>query len=521
MASSARTLALVVGCLLAGAVRAPAQVAADTASAAVDTTAAPDTTVAVPQPKPDSVAVARTPWWKIPISSRARLDLRLTADEATAPWSWDAQSRSPLDLSRFMIDALAGKASTGHLYAKGAATWQEADDAAGHVAFDIEQGDYLYRFEHAQLRAFGDERRFFTYDLSDPFMDDDVADDYQHRIGVRADGGTETVGGSIIVADLDEGSDTHLTSYAKARAAWRPLAASLSYRQQEGDARDLAIIKGEASVFWKRLSAIGSLEQSGFGSGVFLPDIDLKNGYAAEFLDVRLARGSIGKAATFSGVYRYYKIDDNYVNNLSSRRAGTSLRRLGMYVSHRQYALDGRVVGFVGEVPAEGSGLTLVDASAPHREHRGIEASARAWLRDNSEMNLRAALVETEFVPGDEATTGVVHAIYRRSLARFMGGVSALVDDIGLVARTHVGAEMRINWNATSAFYLRWIGSDDLERSDAVYARLEFRPTFRTWVTLAYGRESVGDGPYFLEDDDSLPTAETEDVLTITVRGDF
>lgn len=514
MACSARAIIVASLLLLVGSARALAVAQADTTMAADTTAAPPDTMVAVPKASADSVAVGRKPWWKIPITSHARLDLRLTADEATAPWSWDAQSRSPLDLSRFMIDALAGNATTGLLYAKGAATWQEADDAAGHIDFGIEQGDYLYRFKHAEVRAFGDERRFFTYDLSTPFMDDDVVEDYQHRIGVRADGGTETFGGSVLVADIDEGNETHLTSYAKARAAWHAIAAAVSYRHQEGEAVDNAIIKGEGAVFWKRFSAIGSIEQSGFDTGVFVPDLNIDNGYGAEFVELRLARGGIGEAATLAGVYRYRSVKDYYVNELSSLRAGALSHRLGLYISHRRYALDGRVVLFTGRQKLG------PDVLAP--DDSGIEASARAWLRDNSELNMRGAVVDREEIAGyDTPTTGVVHAIYRRSLPGFMGGVSALVDGIGVNAQTHVGAEMRINWNATSALYMRWIASDDVERSDAIYARLEFRPTLRTWVTLAYGRESVGDGPYFLEDDDSLPTIDTEDVLSITVRGDF
>jgi hypothetical protein len=468
---------------------------------------------------PDSLAVVPTahsdPWWKLPLSSRARLDLRLVADQATAPWSWDAQSRSPLDYSRFMIDATLGGARTGTLYAKGAASWQDADQTDGEVAFGIEQGDYLYRFAHAELRAFGDERRFFTYDLGTALMDDDVVDNYQHRVGVRADGGTEQIGGSLLVSSLDQGAETQLVSYAKARTAWRPFAAAVSHKLEEGDgARDHAVVKGEVAAFWKQASAIASLDQTGFGSGVFLPELDWGNGYGSKFVELRLAGGKISDAIAFSGVYRYRRTYDYYQNALSSLRAGTSLNRLGLYLSHRQYALDGRVVVFEGEGPAQ---AVVLD-----REDRGVAASARAFLNDNSEMNLRGAMVESDYGPTtDERTTGVVHASYRRSLQRFMGGVDALVDEIGKDAVTRVGLETRINWNATSALYLRWMVSNAVERADAVYARLEFRPTARTWVTIAYGRDTTGDGPYFLEDEDALPTIDTEDVVTITVRGDF
>ncbi len=466
-------------------------------------------------PPPDSVAVATvSPWWKLPLSSRARRDQQLSADEATAPWAWDAQSRSPLDQSRFMVDLTAGDARTGVLYAKGAANWNDADDAAGHVAFAIAQGDYLYQMSRVELRAFGDERRYFTYDLGTALMDDDVVDDFQHRVGVRADGGTERVGGTLLVSSLDEGVETQLASYAKARVGWRPLAAAVSYQLEDADiARDHAIVKGEVAAFWKRASAIASWEQSGFGSGVFVPE-DGGTGSDSEFLELRIARGRIGNAASFAGVYRFRRTDDDYTNNLSSLRAGTSVQHLGLYVSHGQYALDGRVVLFAGENPPQAGVLP--------REDRGVAASARAFLNDNSEANVRAALVEYDYGGYyDDQTAGVVHASYRRSLQRFMGGIDALVDDIGHDAVARVGAEMRINWSATSALYLRWITSAAVERADAVYARLEFRPTARTWVTLAYGRATTGDGPYFLEDRDAIPTIDSEDVVTVTVRGDF
>jgi hypothetical protein len=462
------------------------------------------------------------PWWKVPVSSRARLNVQLTAEEAGAPWSWDAQSRSPLDDSRFMIDVTAGDARTGTLYAKGAATWRDAEDADGRVAFAIEQGDYRFRGNRAEVRAFGDERRFFTGELGAASMDDDAVERFQHRIGVRADADAGALGGTLLYASLDEGSDTRGLSYARARVATAPVAVSASYQHQDGDARDHAIAKGEVAGFWKRATVVASYEQSGFGSGVFLPDGDWDSfgeGYAgaspensAAFFEARLARSSIGRAAVLAGVYRYGRVGDAYTNDLASLPAGTELHRLGLYVSHRRYALDGRVVLFDAERSAAGyAGY----------DERGVAASARAFLNDNSEMNLRGAVVDATRDDGEERTTGSAHAIYRRSLQRFMGGVDALVDEIGADAVTRVGVETRINWSATSALYLRWIASGAVERSDAVYLRLEFRPTARTWVTFAYGRAVVGDGPYLLEDDDALPAVDTEDVFTIVVRGDF
>jgi hypothetical protein len=458
-------------------------------------------------------------WWKVPISSRARLDLRLTADEATAPWTWDAQSRSPLDLSRFMIDATVGDARTGTLYAKGAASWQDTDDAAGHVDFLIEQGEYAFGRGDITARAFGDERRFFTGDLGTASMDDDVVEQFEHRIGIRADGEHGVWGGTALVSRLEEDIAARTLTYAKAQLAASHVAAALSYQVQEGgdDASDHAVAKGEVAAYWKRASAVASYEQSGVGSGVFLPEGtwgSLGDGYrdaapenSATFLEMRLARGAIGNSALLAAVYRYGYVGTAYTNDLTNLPAGSERHHLGAYLSHRHQALDGRVVYFDDHLIA-------------YRAH-GVTASARAFLKDQSEMFVRGAFAERTRDDGGERTTGVAHAAYRRSLQEFMGGIHALVDEIGDNAVTRIGLETRVNWNATSALYLRWMVAGATARTDAVYARLEFRPTGRTWVTLAYGRATAGDGPYFLEDDDALPTVDTEDVLTVTVRGDF
>lgn len=458
----------------------------------------------------------------VPISSRARLDLHIVADEASAPWAWDAQSRSPLDQSRFMIDLTAGEARPGTLYVKGGVDWQDADAPGGDVAFAIEQGDYTLGWRDVDLFAFGDERRFATGDLGAASMVDDDVERFQHRVGVRADVEAGMFGGTLIGAELDEGSATRRLSYGKAGVAAEPVTASVSYQLQDApDGQDHAVAYGELAGYWKRASVVASYEQSGFGSGVFLPDGDWGHlgagGYgaaspdnSATFLELRLARANVGQAVSLAGVYRYAWTGDEYTNDLAAQRAGTELHRLGLYASSRRYAVDGRVVVYDAERFAN-SGY----------DERGVAATATAFLRDNSEIYLRTALTDGTQDDGATRTAGVVHASYRRSLQRFMGGVDALVDEIGIGAVARAGIEARVNWNATSAVYLRWMVTGAVERSDAVYARLEFRPTNRTYVTFAYGRDTTGDGPYFLEDRDAFPSVATEDVFTVTVRGDF
>jgi hypothetical protein len=80
---------------------------------------------------------------------------------------------------------------------------------------------------------------------------------------------------------------------------------------------------------------------------------------------------------------------------------------------------------------------------------------------------------------------------------------------------------VRLNVNAAVAMSARWIVTDRPGGSDAVWARLELRPTRRVWMTLGYGRENGGDDVYFLEDRDVLPAPGTGDVVTLSVRGDL
>jgi hypothetical protein len=186
------------------------------------------------------------------------------------------------------------------------------------------------------------------------------------------------------------------------------------------------------------------------------------------------------------------------------------VNRAELHAAHRKYALDGRLV-FRDEV------RSVIESS----HQRALEATARAFLRDNSQMLLRAGAERSEFHGSPETSEGFVQAGYGRELQGFMGGVQAMLDGIGEDVSERAGVEARINWNATSALYARWIVADEPGRDNAVYARLEFSPTRRAWVTLGYGWGNVGDGPYMLDDVDAIPGPDAGDVVTITVRGDF
>ncbi len=459
----------------------------------------------------------------VPLSARARLDLKVMAAEGTAPWSWDAQSRSPLDGSRFMTDLTAGDEPTGTLYLKGAANWRDSDDAAGRVKFVLEQGDYLFRraVGGGTLSAlvFGDERRYFTGQLGVPTSQDDVVESWQHRFGAQLGGTHGDFGADYLVSVLDAGRDEDLVQRGAVRWSAPYVYASVTYQHTRPDqGEDRAVAQAEAAGTYRWITAIVSYAQSGTGSGFFFPSgsfeggggyVAASPGNSATYAEARLKSVRAGDVILHA-VYRYDVVGVAYVNELAAGRPGSVCNSAGLYASHRRYALDGRLQW------RDETRYTLESS-----RRRGLEATARAFLNDNSQFLLRAAAERREFHGSEEYDAGLVQGGYRRELQRFMGGVQLMLDGIGQDATPRAAIEARLNWSATSAFYARWMLAGRPEEGDAVYARLEFRPTDRTWVTLAYGWSDAGDSPYLFDDRATLPPSAGYDVITLTVRGDF
>ncbi len=459
----------------------------------------------------------------VPVALRARLDIRLVADESAVP-AWNLASRSPADSSRFMADATVGGERSGRFYLKGVASWNQTDDALGRVAFRLAQGEYRYAWRDTsrtaiEACAFGDERRFFTGELGTPIVDDDRVERFTHRLGIRVDGSRGDFGAMYLAAGLDEGPSTRVLQLGAARYAGSHAFASLSYLHnapEQGD--DHAIAKAEASACARWATAVVSYEQSGFGSGMFFPGAswdDLGSGYraaapenSATFAEVRANRVGVGASGWITATLHYDLAGADYVDDLSSRRPGTVDRAAWLDWSHRRYAVDARLA------LREQTRFEFFDAT-----RRSLELSAHALLRDNSGVLVRAGVARDDADGGEDA--GLVHVGYGRGLQRFSGRVDAMVDRIGVASVASAGVEGRVNWSATSALYLRWIVRDAPPWTQAVFARLEFRPTRRTWLTLGYGRAVVGDDPYFLEENDWAPAPDSDGVLTFSVRGDL
>jgi hypothetical protein len=459
-----------------------------------------------------------------PVAVRARIDVELLAAQSSGEWS--VTSRSPSDPSRFMADLTAGNGSTGLLYLKGASDWNEADDALGRVDFKLEQGDYLHAFTwadsaQAAFRFFGDERRFFTGEMGVPVVDDDRAAVFEHRLGARADANLKAVRATYWIAGLDDGDTRRTHQYGSIRFAPEPALLSVGYVHDDPAAgENHAVAKAEAAGYFRHATAMVSFEESATGSGAAFPSgswSDFENGdyfaampdNAATFAEVRTRRTRIGENNLFDASYQYRAVGDEYTNDLSPLVPGSVTNRAWVDWADRRYALDARLA-------AE----RVVRSDFEHSRRRAIDLTARARMLDNSEWLLRGGARRDE-IASVKQSNGFVHAAYTRELREFMGGVHVLVDEIGEDAHASAGAELRLNWSPTAAVSGRWIVTDRPGGSDALWMRLEFRPTRRAWVTLGYGRESRGDDAYFIEDRDVMPGSATGNVVTLQVRGDL
>ena len=458
----------------------------------------------------------------VPIAVRARLDVRVLASEASGEWS--VTTRSPADASRFMADLTMGNGKTGVLYLKGASTWAESDDALGRVRFDLEQGDYLYSLSwadsaQADVRLFGDERRFFTHEVGTPVVEEDLAEAFEHRLGGRADAHLEWARATYWVAALDTGDDRRTNQYGSLRFAPRFGYLGLGYVSDDGVTDDSdPIMKAELAAYFRPATAVISFEQSG-GPGADLGDWnDFDDGYrsaapanSATFAELRTRRTRLGADHLLDASYQYAFVGANYVNDLSSLIPGSTVNRGWIDWAHARYALDARLGGHY---------IERASVPSDQRYQRGLDLTTRARLIDNAELLLRGGANRDDTRPTDE-TRGFVHAAYTRELREFRGGVHALVRDIGHDPTVAAGADIRINWSATGAVSGRWIIVDEAGGSDAFWVRVEYRPTRRSWVTLAYGRETRGDDVYFLEDRDAPPAIDAGNVITLSVRGDL
>lgn len=465
-----------------------------------------------------------------------RAEYGLTAEKHSAQFPWNASSRSLQDKTRLMLDARAGVKNYGALYVKGAAVWADP----GSPVFELEQGDYFWIPAASDsayaIRIFANERRYFTGELSEPVLDDDAvvrrgpgipkSTSYGGRLdGTWSRGYHGSVLGSVLGSNWEQARKMYFLRFG---VAGRNIQASAAYvfNSDYPDSLDNhAIIKGELTGFYRKLSVIVSFEQSAFDHrAFFLPsgrfDFDglVGNNFssalpagAAAFTELRLTDLQFRDLGYVTFAHSYHARGSDHVNSLGPRGRESVSRSSGLYFAARDVAIDGRLVYTKSAWREFGI-----------KKRERVEADVQGFLKNGSEVVLRGASVRTAYVIPVEETDNFVHAAYKRAGNKVSSGFHVMAKDInGRDFDRRFAAEARFNWTTELAFYCRLVTIDEYTSHDALYCRLELRPSEHVFATFAWGRDYIGDGPFVLEDPDVEMTGDTDPVYTITLRGDF
>ena len=486
-----------------------------------------------------TAAGAETPSWWEP-DFRARLRYGLTADPEAQPFAWNkdarapfGSTRAPFGSTRLMLDLRSGDARRGRLYVKGAAAWSDPDHGSSGVRFDVEQADYYWVVQGAdsaarfESRLFARERRYFTAAMSVPMLDDDLLDAYGDKFGARLDGSYgRSLRGAFLGSVLGEEWDgSRRVAYGQAAYHGASIQGSLSYLHDHAAAdtvRTHAVLGGELSALVRGFTAIVSYQQSGFrDSDLFIPrgNFDWDAGEIRDVLPVggaftaegRLERVALKRWGYVDVVHSYFAAGDEFVSDLGTHRRGETGRETGLYFAAARVSLDGRLV--FGRRQRTRGGLEKTDV---------MGASLRALLKNGTELLLRARRSKTHDLTPVTTRDEFIHAAVHRSRRKLHAGVHAMLrDQGGNGVDARAAWDTQVNVTTSMSMYVRLVTSDDLIGSNALFWRIDLRPTNFLFASLGYGRPFVGDGPYVLEDLDVGRTGAMDKVYTITVRGDF
>lgn len=486
-----------------------------------------------------------------PLEVGGRVEFGVKADRESFSFPWDYSSRSLGDRSRLMFDLFsnADRHGLGELYLKGAAVWAAPRGETRDARFVFEQADYFLSRARSQLRVFVNERRYFTGEPSSPLLDDDLVARRASRDGAlpRAepnyglrldrDFGESLHACAIWSALGDAWEDARKFTYLRVGWWGRFYQLSAAYLLDSSEPDSLnnhALVKSEASLFYKKLSAVLSYTQSGFSDKTaFFPSgradwggFDGGNLRAtlppqgAAFAEFRAAEIPVGKKVEVTAVHRYRTLGSEFVNDLGTLRRDDVTQSSGLYFSARDVALDGRLVYSKSSQTATSS--QTMQSNLPAGENERLEASVRGFLNNGSELFLRAALTETR--EKERATTkeNFVYGALRRTGRKIESGFHVMALDIDQAQwRRRFALETRMNLTTEIAAYGRVVIDDAENNWDALYLRLELRPTGHVFATLEYGRDFVGDGPFLLEDPDIGRSGGADAVYALTLRGDF
>ena len=461
------------------------------------------------------------------IAVGGRLEYSLVLDEGSEPFPYNSATHSVFDHTRIMLDFRALGTRYGSFYVKGQALWDDVRPTQIQKRFTFEQGDYLWqddvRHLFYSLRVFANERRYITYDMIAPLLDDDVLTDGNDNRGLRFDG---TIAGSVDViaiysalqATLDKWRDI---AYLRGAYFVKSMMFSLSYLYEDGafdGSLNHAIAKAEANASYKQLFVTLSYEQSQFSNAtVFWPSGSFGSGNpasafpdnAAVAAEARLTSVPVGDWGRLRLVWRYGYSGDQFVNALAPGISGHVGQTAALYYMSRKHSLNGRLVYFTGErFRLESEDQWLVAADIWGFLANGFDFFVRTRVdevRDRYESKGNAIHLATHH--RSNKTMAGLHLLWRNLETPYSQRAFAVDGRIVITP----------NW----ALYWRFFATTDFAVGENTYARLEYRPNNRLWATFAFGRKALGDDPFLLEDRQLELARANTPLFTLLLRGDF
>jgi hypothetical protein len=469
----------------------------------------------------------------IPLEIGGRFSYGLRVQRYANEFPWNLASNTAGDHTRLMLDVTAGEGRPGELYLKSAAFRESDDKAPGQKLLHFEQGDYFWRGRsdrsELRVRLFANERRFFTHSFIAPLMDDDRTEEMGDNLGARVDGSLfNSIGITALYSALgNELERSSKIAYVRTTFAHHMFAISTAYaHENKADERllDEAIIKTELSAYYKKATMIVAYEQSGRGCGLFFPtgrfhfERYIGDNFSrvlpdegAFFAEARIAGLAMKQWGSVNLVHRYFALKSAFSGQYIEAGSGTSGYTTGVYFLANEISLNGRIV----------YGKRTRSKLESEREE-SIEASVWARLKNDSEVFLRGGLSETSgsFPYVDEHN--YIHGAWRYAKKKLRTGVHLMLKDMDTIySERRFACDAKLSFGGNMAVYWRAVIAQNADPKDVIYARFEYRPNRRLFLTAGYGRSIFGDDPFLLEDADISALIEDTPQYTFSLRGDF
>ncbi len=426
---------------------------------------------------------------------------------------WDFDTVSGNNPSRAMVEGLWGS-KLGTWYGKTEAHWQRT--RYERPEWRLEQADVLFELGTLSVRPYLRENRYFSNDVLGSLVSDAYLANRDFHAGLRGDWGTSRQSLSFLWAALNERwEQADRVTWLRAGLTRGSVHTSASYLHNDvpESATEIAALKGEALVGWRRLTASATVVKSGAGVGFGFPEWDSGSGSSPdEWLGERSALAAEGRWRRIVGGEwgrvdldaRYETAGENFAS-YGGLSPGLTTSTVGIFVPSRRKAVDLRV-----ELTRQTHSDTI---------HNDIYL---AWLRtllaNGNDVLVRVGRLESE-AGSTTYLENWVHASVSRATRRIEGAFHAMAI-VREVDRNEqrVGARMRLNVSSTVSAQAQTAAFGSNLNETAWSWRLQFRPTQRVLIVAGYGEEQ-GRANFFLEDLDYAGSGES--LYTIMLRGDF